>query len=316
MSSSLPSKEHDSTFKLLFENPKDILFLIKHVIGYSWAKEIQEDSIEFADKEFVDENFQQRRADVIAKARLKDREVYFYILIENQSTVAKDMPERLLKYMILLWARKIKEGVEKLPAIIPIVTYNGLEEKWNVTKDIIDAFEIFKDNIFRYELVDLSRLDVEKLFDREEDSLVPVVFYLEQAREDTKELVRRLNEVRSILERICKNNKERFAILVRNIVEPRLNEEQKKEVEKLTETLLQGGEKMGEFVSNIARVLDESLERKFNEGIQQGIQQGEYRTKVEIARKLILKGASDEDIAEITELDIEEIRKLRRELAN
>jgi len=114
MSSSLPPKEHDSTFKLLFENPKDILFLVKHVIGYSWAKDIEEDSIELADKEFVDETFKQKRADVIAKARLKDREVYFYILIENQSKVDKDMPERLLKYMIMLWARKIREGAEKL----------------------------------------------------------------------------------------------------------------------------------------------------------------------------------------------------------
>jgi len=31
---------------------------------------------------------------------------------------------------------------------------------------------------------------------------------------------------------------------------------------------------------------------------------------------LILKGESDEDIAEVTELAIEEIRKLRKELAN
>jgi len=136
------------------------------VIGYSWAKDIEEDSIELADKEFVDETFKQKRADVIAKARLKNRE--------------------------------------------------------------------------------------------------------------------------------------------------RLNERQRIEVEKMTKTLLQGGEKMGEFVSNIARVLDGSLERKFNEGIQQG----EYRTKVEIAKKLILKGESDEDIAEVTELAIEEIRKLRKELAN
>ena len=140
------------------------------MIGYSWAKDIEEDSIELADKEFVDETFKQKRADVIAKARLKNRE--------------------------------------------------------------------------------------------------------------------------------------------------RLNERQRIEVEKMTKTLLQGGEKMGEFVSNIARVLDGSLERKFNEGIQQGIQQGEYRTKVEIAKKLILKGESDEDIAEVTELAIEEIRKLRKELAN
>jgi len=226
------------------------------------------------------------------------------------------MAERLLKYMIMLWARKIREGAEKLPAIIPIVTYNGLKEKWDVTRDIIDAFEIFKENIFRYELVDLSKLNVVDLFEREEGSLVPVVFYLEQARDDASELTRRLSRIVPVLEKMDEHNRERFAILVKNIIEPRLNERQRIEVEKMTKTLLQGGEKMGEFVSNIARVLDESLERKFNEGIQQGIQQGEYRTKVEIAKKLILKGESDEDIAEVTELAIEEIRKLRKELAN
>jgi len=58
----------------LFENSKDILFFVKHVIGYSWAKDIEEDSIELVDKEFVDETFKQKRADVIAKARLKNRE--------------------------------------------------------------------------------------------------------------------------------------------------------------------------------------------------------------------------------------------------
>jgi len=245
MSSSLPPQEHDSTFKLLFENPKDILFLVKHVIGYSWAKDIEEDSIELADKEFVDETFKQKRADVIAKARLKDREVYFYILIENQSKVDEDMAERLLKYMIMLWARKIREGAEKLPAIIPIVTYNGLKEKWDVTRDIIDAFEIFKENIFRYELVDLSKLNVVDLFEREEGSLVPVVFYLEQARDDASELTRRLSRIVPVLEKMDEHNRERFAILVKNIIEPRLNERQRIEVEKMTKTLLQGGEKNG-----------------------------------------------------------------------
>lgn len=245
MCDSLPPQEHDSTFKFLFEHPKDILFLIRNVIGYSWAKDIEEDSIELADKEFVDETFKQKRADVIAKARLKDRGVYFYILIENQSKVDEDMAERLLKYMIMLWARKIREGAEKLPAIIPIVTYNGLKEKWDVTRDIIDAFEIFKENIFRYELVDLSKLNVVDLFDREEDSLVPVVFYLEQARDDARELTRRLSRIVPVLEKMDEHNRERFAILVKNIIEPRLNERQRIEVEKNDKNPITGGRENG-----------------------------------------------------------------------
>lgn len=40
-------------------------------------------------------------------------------------------------------------------------------------------------------------------------------------------------------------------------------------------------------------------------GIQQGIQQGIYRAKVEMAKKLIQKGYSDDEIAELIELEIE-----------
>ena len=309
MNNSLPPQEHDSTFKFLFEHPKDILFLVRNVIGYSWAKDIEEDSIELADKEFVDETFHQKRADIIAKAKLKDREVYFYIIIENQSTVAKDMPERLLKYMILLWARKIREGAEKLPAIIPIVTYNGLEKDWDIPQEIISEFDIFKDDIFKYALVNISKLDAKALLQEEEDILSPVVFYLEQVRDDTEELVKRLKEIEPKLEKFNKNNLERFLIWAKNVIRPRLAKEDKEKYDELAQRVKQGGSrKMGEFVSNVAKLLDESQTRKFNEGKIEG--------KIEVAKKLIQRGFSDEDIAELTELDLEKVKELRKELSN
>jgi len=309
MNNSLPPQEHDSTFKFLFEHPKDILFLVRNVIGYSWAKDIEEDSIELADKEFVDETFHQKRADIIAKAKLKDREVYFYIIIENQSTVAKDMPERLLKYMILLWARKIREGAEKLPAIIPIVTYNGLEKDWDIPQEIISEFDIFKDDIFKYALVNISKLDVKTLLQEEEDVLSPVVFYLEQVRDDTEELVKRLKEIEPKLKTFSQTNLERFLIWAGNVIRPRLAKEDKEKYDELAQRVKQGGSrKMGEFVSNVAKLLDESQTRKFNEGKIEG--------KIEVAKKLIQRGFSDEDIAELTELDLEKVKELRKELSN
>lgn len=309
MRESLPPQEHDSTFKFLFEDPKDIFFLVRDVIGYSWAKDIQEDSIELADKEFVDEEFLQKRADVVAKAKLKDREVYFYIIIENQSTVAKDMPERLLKYMILLWAKKIREGVKKLPAIIPIVTYNGLEEDWDIPQEIISEFDIFKDDIFRYAVVNISKLDAKALLEEENDVLSPIVFYLEQVRDDTEKLIERLKEVVPKLQSLSQTNLERFLIWAGNVIRPRFPKEEREKYDKLAQELKQGGVgKMGEFVSNVAKLLDEAQMRKFNEGKIEG--------KEEVARKLIKRGFSDEDIADITELDVERIKELRKELIN
>ena len=306
MRDSLPPQEHDSTFKFLFENAKDILFLVRDVIGYSWAKDIQEDSIELANKEFVDEDFLQRRADVIAKAKLKDREVYFYIIVENQSRVDGNMPKRLLEYMILLWAKKIREGVKKLPAIIPIVTYNGLDKDWDIPQEIISEFDIFKADIVRYALVNISKLDAKALLQEEEDVLSPVVFYLEQVRDDTEKLIERLKELVPKLQNFSQTNMERFLTWAGNVIRPRFPKEEREKYDKLDQELKQGGvAKMGEFVSNVAKLLDEAQMKKYNEGV--------IKTRIEIARNMIKEGAEDIFIAKVTGLTIEEVRKLRDE---
>ncbi|WAM33890.1 RpnC/YadD family protein [Caldicellulosiruptor morganii] len=94
-----------------------------------------------------------------------------------------------------------------------------------------------------------------------------------------------------------------------NVIRPRLTKEDKEEFDRLVERVKQGGAgKMGEFVSNVSRLLDEVQMKKFNEGKIEG--------KEEVARKLINRGFSDEDIAELTDFDIERIKKLRKELIN
>ncbi|ABP68315.1 hypothetical protein Csac_2750 [Caldicellulosiruptor saccharolyticus DSM 8903] len=73
---------------------------------------------------------------------------------------------------------------------------------------------------------------------------------------------------------------------------------------------------MGEFVSNVAKLLDEAQMKKFNEGRIEGRIEGKIEGKIEVAKKLIQRGFSDEDIAELTELDIEKVKELRKELIN
>ncbi|BCS82115.1 Rpn family recombination-promoting nuclease/putative transposase [Anaerocellum diazotrophicum] len=312
----LPANEHDSTFKLLFENPKDIYLLLSKIINYSWANEIRESSIEIKKTNYITKEFSQVEADVVAKARLKDRDVYFYILIENQSTVAKDMPERLLRYMISIWAEEIRNGVEKLPAIIPIVVYNGLDRRWEVSTDIIGAFDIFKNDIFKYKVVDIAQIDV-KNYLQEEDVLTPIIFYLEQVRNDSNELVRRLQEIEQSLKKLSFNNIERFLLWSQYVIRPRLGNEQKKEYDKLVRKVRQEGvELMGEFVSNVARLLDETKTKEFLAGVQQGIQQGIQQERIETAKRMIQLGISYDVISKATNLSTEEIEKIAREKIN
>lgn len=47
----------------------------------------------------------------------------------------------------------------------------------------MEAFETFKDDVFRYRVVDVCEVDVKKILQKEKDLLTPIIFYLEQVRE-------------------------------------------------------------------------------------------------------------------------------------
>jgi predicted transposase/invertase (TIGR01784 family) len=47
------------------------------------------------------------------------------------------------------------------------------------------------------------------------------------------------------------------------------------------------------------------------QGIQQGMQQGMLQGKMDVARRMLVKGVSIEDIADITGLSVEEVCKLQ-----
>ena len=78
---------------------------------------------------------------MIYRVRIKGREIIFYILLELQSTVDQTMPFRLLKYMTELTKREFDNTPEnerksvdyRLPAVVPIVLYNGAD-KWSAVR--------------------------------------------------------------------------------------------------------------------------------------------------------------------------------------
>ncbi|WP_083790248.1 Rpn family recombination-promoting nuclease/putative transposase [Caldicellulosiruptor hydrothermalis] len=236
-----------------------------------------------------------------------------YILIENQSTVKKEMQQKILKYMIRLWAEEIRKGVQILPAIIPIVVYNGIGERWSISTDLMEAFDIFKDDVFRYKVVDIIELEVKEFLEREKDILLPIVFYLEQVREDRSELIRRLLEVEKNLKKLSKKNVDRFLEWSYRIIRPRFSEEQKSEYDRVAKRVKQEGvNAMGEFVSNVARLLDEAKTKDFLAGKLEG----KLEATIEFAKRLIKKGFSDEEIAELTKLQIEKVKELRNSMVN
>ena len=57
--------------------------------------------------------------------------------------------------------------------------------------------------------------------------------------------------------------------------------------------------------------MEKGIKKGREEGITKGLEQGAYNTKLETAKKLLLKGMTPAEISEVTSLSLETILKLK-----
>ena len=87
------NKGHDKLFKEALKNKTDFIEFIKYFINPKLANELTENNIELYDREFITTNFSEIESDIIYK--IKNKSIYF--IIEQQSTIDKNMPYRMLE---------------------------------------------------------------------------------------------------------------------------------------------------------------------------------------------------------------------------
>ena len=154
---------HDKSYKDLFSNKELFISLIQNFVKSSWGKELSKENITLVNKSYVLSDYEELESDIVYKATIGNSEVIFYILLEFQSSVDYSMPIRLFLYMSEIWREVLKNTGKndvkrkdfRLPAIIPLVLYNG-EYKWSVEKsfkNIISKSKLFGKNIVDFDLI-------------------------------------------------------------------------------------------------------------------------------------------------------------------
>ncbi|WP_369426538.1 Rpn family recombination-promoting nuclease/putative transposase [Clostridium estertheticum] len=197
------------------------------------------------------------------------------------------MPIRLLMYMVELWRdilrnsekKEIKRKSYRLPAIVPIVLYNGTK-KWTCArnfKDIINESQLFGDNIldFKYILVDINRYSKEYLY--EFKNIAAAIFLLDQDinamefLERLKNIVINFNNLTSeeklLLKGWIKNTTNSNEIYNMNeLVDNIFNENKKEEVEIMVSNAsnIFGKLKSDGIKEGKAELLITQLKRRFN----------------------------------------------------
>jgi len=318
---------HDLAYRGLLSVKAVFLDFLRSFVPADWVRDLDEDSFTQVESTLVLQDLRKREPDVLWRGRLRTdgREIVVVVLVEVQSTVETKMALRLLGYMTAIWQKEAEKRTPgastgppgsnespgssatsgKLPAIVPIVIYNG-KRPWTAARrfrELIEGAERFGEGLvdFEYGLIDVRRLREEELLGL--SGAMAAVFWLDGTREEA-EVARRLRRLIRLLARVPKDQVGPLLDWVSAVLGARLPaEEGPALLGRLKE--VRSGKEAEEMATNFERMLDRWLEKTKREG--------RLEARRETARRLMAKGMDDGLIAEVTELSAEEIARLRQE---
>ncbi|MCR1951624.1 Rpn family recombination-promoting nuclease/putative transposase [Clostridium sp. DSM 100503] len=306
---------HDKSYKDLYSKKEIAVDLFKSLVDKEWTKYLVVENLTLVNKSYITADYEELESDIVYKANINNTEVYFYILLEFQSTVDYRMPLRLLFYMCEILRehtvnakhKKYDKNI-KIPAVIPIVLYNG-EEKWEVPKEfrkMIYNEELFGSNIlnFTYDVFDISN---DEKFNKENlvisQNVTSAIFLLDQ-KVDALEFLERIKVIALYFNSLSETEIKAIKNWIKNTVVKELADSAIKilEADKMEVELM---------VARNAFILEDMKDKAKEEGKAEGRAEGRAEARKELAIKL-LDILDDEIISEKTGLDIETVKELRK----
>ncbi|SFB33251.1 Rpn family recombination-promoting nuclease/putative transposase [Clostridium frigidicarnis] len=295
---------HDKSYKDLYSKKEIAVDLLKNFVNKEFTKKLKPEDLTLVNKSYISSDYEESESDIVYKAKIGDTEAIFYILIEFQSRVDYRMPLRLLFYMCEILREFSKNEKHdkndksiKIPAVIPIVLYNG-KEIWDVPTQLRNMFyneEKFDSGVlnFTYDI-----FDVNNGFTKDElvnsKNVTAAIFLLDQ-KITPQEFLDRVKLIALFFDGLSNEELKAIKHWIKNTTEERL-------AVKSTEVLEASKEEVIKMVANNAFIIKEMEEN--------AEKRGERIKAIEIAKNL-LDVLDDETIAVKTGLSIEEIKKLR-----
>jgi len=308
------NNEHDKVFRKILSDKIEVAKFLNEQLKTN----LKPEDIEQYNSSYINTLMQNEEADVVYKLKSKNE----FFLIEHQSKVDYRMPFRILKYEMAIVENAIDEKECKkkdylYPRVNAIVLYTG-KQKWNVAKTFNEAqvSSILEKAIkfAKYILVDINNYTEEKLL--ETPSFMTKALLIEKAK-DNEQIANYIEKIVEIInkdkENYSDNMKEIFKIMLTQIIKNKIGKEK---TDEFLKKLNIGGDKdmMAVFETiqqDNKRIYRRGKKDGIVEGIKKGISQGIMENSIAIAKKLLSRNNSKEEVAEITGLKIEEIEKLQ-----
>jgi predicted transposase/invertase (TIGR01784 family) len=303
---------YDEGYKDVLSNESMFLQFLQKYIAAPWTGDISPGSLEKVNTSFTTDEYKNLESDIIYKLKINGSDVYFYVLMELQSSVDYTMPFRLLRYMMKL-LEHIFQNTDKnererkgfrFPAIVPIILYNGVDI-WTVARSFREYTEngdIFGNNIinFEYLLFDLKRRGDDSL--SSPNTLLDIVLSLDKRRLETKDYAVEIERLKELT------------------LTSELTEEEKLTLSKWVKYVCF----RGNVPANFDKIFYELINQKgdnsamthaftimFEEHDKELVEQSKLEAKLEIAKNLLAKGMKPIEVAEATGLMIDDVLRLQ-----
>ena len=234
---------------------------------------------------------------------LKDKKVELAICgIENQSSVEKNMPFRIIGYDGASYRSQLLEKRKEILPVMTIVLYFGTNRHWYGKKNIKGLMKIpeeLNDYINDYEMkvFEIAWLTEAEIDRFHSDFKIVANFFVQKRKNknyipDDPTEIRHVDEVLKLLQ--VMTGDERYQIIFNK----------KKGVHSMCD-VAERLEKMG-IEKGLKQGIGEGIKQGIERGIEQGIELGKtagiHAEKVRVYKRLIEKGFSEKEAREIAEL--------------
>ena len=130
---------HDENYKRLFAFPRMVTDLLRGFVAGDWLDEVDFSTLHKLSPEYVSDELLKRHGDTVWCMRVGDDWLYLLLLLEFQSEDDPGMALRILTYTSLLYQElrrnKAPVAVRRLPAVLPVVLYNG-DSPWKAPLEV------------------------------------------------------------------------------------------------------------------------------------------------------------------------------------
>ena len=199
-----PNTPHDALFHAVFSRIENAAGELRAVLPPAITSRLDWHSLRLADGHYVDEEFAKSESDLVFAVQAQGQPALLYVLFEHQSTSDRWMPLRLLRYMIRIWDRWLKDHLDAkaIPVIVPVVLAHA-DGGWRAPVSMHELYALPDDLMssvascvpqFRFVLDDLSERSDEELMTRTSQALGIMALLLMRHVRDKQDLSEKFRE--------------------------------------------------------------------------------------------------------------------------